>query len=471
MRSNAIYYLLATLISNGVPFLILPFLTRALTPEEFGIVALGQAFGTLTAGLSFQGLNIFFERNFFEWEKRGREKHLLYTFFLYCLAASFLPILPFIFFPEFLSKLIFNNVSYAWVLVGFHLICSANNFRNLFMSYFRCRHDGKSFFWGQITPVFFINLLIVFWTVLNQGSLSSYVYSHLLMNILAVFALALVVLPGGSVFDRTFLKEALPVSLPLTPRIFIGTMSAHIDKYMLGVMGTLGAVGIYSVTQRFAFVVFIGLTTLGNMFTPVVYRKMFEGDSVEIRVEIGRYLTPYFFVGVASTLVLCLFSQELLFVATSKDYHQSYPIIMLLGSYYLLLFFGKQNQLVFKKKSFTITFISFFSALVGAAFNYFFISKWGSLGAALATLLAGLIIEGTGFYLSQRAYCILFEYRKILGLLGYLTVSNLAVCLLAVELPYLQLLFVKIVLLIAFVVFFRKNIIQVGHLFREGQIR
>ncbi|MCB0407463.1 MAG: oligosaccharide flippase family protein [Bdellovibrionales bacterium] len=466
MRSNALYYALATVISNGIPFLVLPFLTRALTPSEFGIIALGQVFGTLTAGLSFQGLNIFFERNYFEWKKKKREKDLLFTFFSYCLFASILPLVILYFFPKFISKLVFDDPKLALVLVLFHIICSGNQLRSFFISYFRCQEDGRSFFLAQVIAVILSNALIGWWTIINHGDMYSYIYSHVTMNIIMVIGFALMIFKNHRKFDISFLKEALPVSLPLTPQIFIGTLSSHIDKYMLGLLGTLGGVGVYSVTQKFAFTVFIGMGTLGNLFTPIVYKKMFEGDSLKIRGEIGQILTRYFFVGAAFTLVLSLFSQELLILATAKEYHQSYSLIMILAFYYLLLFFGKQNQLVFKKRTYTISMLAFLRVGVGALLNYYFISAWGGLGAASATLVAGIIVEGYAFYLSQKAYSIVFEYTKILSLLAFILLSSIFI-LLAKELPYFQILTLKVFLLIVFAVVYRKNIIGLGIFFRE----
>ena len=466
MRANTLYYSVATVISNAIPFLVLPFLTRAMSPSEFGIIALGQVFGTLTAGLSFQGLNRFFERNYFEWKKERREKDLLFTFFTYCAVVSTIPLFLLFLFPSFFSNLVFGSSDISLVLALFHMISVGNLLRLFFTSYFRCEEDGRNFFIGQVSAVVLANLLIVWWTIVNRGGMYSYVYSHLIVNILLVIGLAAYVFRTKWSFDLVFLKEALPVSIPLTPQIFVGTLSSHIDKYMLGLLGTLGGVGVYSVTQKFAFTVFVGLGTLGNLFTPIVYRKMFEGDSLQIRTDIGRLLTPYFFVGAAFTLILCLFSQEVLILGTSKEYHQSYSLIMILAFYYLLLFFGKQNQLVFKKKSYTITLLSFFRVGVGALLNYFLISRWGGLGAAIATLAAGLIVEGLAFYLAQRAYRIIFEYKKILGLLCFIALSS-AIVLLVRDFAYWQTLSVKFLILGLFSWIYRENIQGMSMFFRK----
>jgi O-antigen/teichoic acid export membrane protein len=51
-------FLGANIVSAGIPFLLLPFLTKALTPSDYGIVAMFgvmvNVFGTLT-GLSVHG--------------------------------------------------------------------------------------------------------------------------------------------------------------------------------------------------------------------------------------------------------------------------------------------------------------------------------------------------------------------------------------------------------------------------------
>ncbi|MBL6989691.1 MAG: lipopolysaccharide biosynthesis protein [Bacteriovoracaceae bacterium] len=466
MRNNFLYYTFTTLLTSLIPFIILPFLTRHLSPTDFGILALGQIFGSLTGGLSFQGLNVFFERNFFEWSKKNREKDLLFTYATYALVSSFAMTGVILFFKEFFSNLLFTNSQLYPVIIIFHLVSTFTNCRMLIMSYFKCKEDAKSFFYSQIFVTISVNTLIISWTILNNGKLYSYLYSHLIVNAFVALYLFAYLIKKGAKYDFNFIKKVLPVSLPLTPRIFIGTISSQVDKYMLGLLITLGAVGKYSIAQKFSFIIFVGGTTLGNIFTPVVYKKMFEGDSLKIRRQIGVFLTPFFFLAALATFILCLFSQEALFLATSQDYHDSYILIMVLAFYYLTLFFGKQNQLVFKKKSWIVLLLSLLQVLIGAPLNYYFITYWNEQGAALATLLTGLLVGGYTFYLSQKSYNILFEYKYILKLFGFIILSILIIVVFR-NIDYKLLLLTKIVLMALFLFMFRKNIVDTIVIFKN----
>jgi Na+-driven multidrug efflux pump len=82
---------------------------------------------------------------------------------------------------------------------------------------------------------------------------------------------------------------------------------------------------------------------------------------------------------------------------------------MLYGSY----FFGKQPQLIFAKKTYITSILTAVSIGLNIMINIPFIYKWGALGAAWGTLLAGVISGTISFIVSQRYYKIGWEYGKV----------------------------------------------------------
>ena len=92
--------------------------------------------------------------------------------------------------------------------------------------------------------------------------------------------------------NRGIFGKALRIGYPLTPRLLVGIVSKQVDKYLIGVLVSLGGVGIYSIGQRMSYVVFTYMAGVENVFSPQVYQRMFdrkEGGGEAI----GRYLTPF----------------------------------------------------------------------------------------------------------------------------------------------------------------------------------
>ena len=80
MLRSSIIYLLSTLLNRAVPLLLLPVLTRYLTPAEYGTIAILQVFLSFFLSL-FGGLNVNISRNYFSMGKY-RNNNAPFTLFL-----------------------------------------------------------------------------------------------------------------------------------------------------------------------------------------------------------------------------------------------------------------------------------------------------------------------------------------------------------------------------------------------------
>ena len=67
---NSLIYLLSGVAGKAVPFLLLPVLTRYLTPSEFGLVAIFQLGIQLSQAVSGLSLNVNIPRYFFRVTKK-----------------------------------------------------------------------------------------------------------------------------------------------------------------------------------------------------------------------------------------------------------------------------------------------------------------------------------------------------------------------------------------------------------------
>jgi len=206
----------------------------------------------------------------------------------------------------------------------------------------------------------------------------------------------------------------LKISYPLTPRIFLGVIGTQFDKYMIGLLATVGGVGIYSIGQRVSNTIFMFMTAIQNVFSPHVYKKMF--DMKEKGGEaIGKYLTPFAYVCISVALLVSLFSEEIISILTPPSYHGAIDIVIILSMFYGFMFFGKLNgnQLIFTKKTHITSLLTMVSIGLNVGFNIPFIMKWGTIGAAWGTLSAGLISGCIFFMVSQHYYEIKWEYKKL----------------------------------------------------------
>ena len=76
---NFLWYAFPFLIRNFIPLISLPFFTRYISPDYFGILALSVIYGVFIVGLLNLGLISVFERNFFELKGRKERIELMWS--------------------------------------------------------------------------------------------------------------------------------------------------------------------------------------------------------------------------------------------------------------------------------------------------------------------------------------------------------------------------------------------------------
>jgi O-antigen/teichoic acid export membrane protein len=426
---NSMLYMAPMAVSSILPLISLPIFTRILTKEDYGVLALAQVYATFVSGLSNFGLIIGYERNFFQYREQNSAAQLLYSTLLFVVTVFLLFTFVTYLFRSNLSKWIIGSSNHGSLL--FWAFCSAGvmSLKNYYLTYYKNTENAKAFVWYTIDESVLGIVLSLFLIVYVQVGVIGLVWGQLIASLIILSVLGFNFLKlYPMTFSWEILMDSLRISLPLTPRIFFGVIGTQFDKYMIGLLNTVGGVGIYSIGQKISLAVFNYMTAIQNVYSPQVYKRMFELGE-EGGKSIGRYLTPFAYISIALGLMISLFSEEIIFVLTPKSYHGAADIIIILSMLYCSYFFGKQPQLIFAKKTYVTSLLTLVGIVLNVGINIPFIYKWGVIGAAWGTLLAGLISITVSFIISQRFYEIKWEYRRLVQIYGIFFIASLSIIL------------------------------------------
>ena len=413
---NSFLYLLPTITTALLPFITIPIFTRILTKEDYGVLALAQVYAIFANGLANFGMTAAYDRDYFQYRgNRLKTAQLLYSILLFVmLNFLFLGGLTYLF-RGTLSELIIGSVEHGNIL--FWAFC-AQFFYSVtyyYLTYFKNSETARNVVLYTIAGTL-INLIIsLFLVAYLRIGVIGLIYAQLcsgatIFGILSYKFTAS--LPPS--FDKAIFNESLRIAYPLTPRVFLGVIGTQFDKYMIGLLASVGGVGIYSIGQRVSYIVFYFMTAIENVFSPQVYRRMFDLQDKGGEV-IGKYITPFAYISIFLALLVALFSEEVISILTPRSFHGAIDIVAVLSMYYGLLFFGKLNgpQLIFTKKTHITSLLTIVRIGITVGLNIPFIMRWGAIGAAWATLLAGLISGSISFFVAQHYYEIKWEYRRI----------------------------------------------------------
>ncbi len=451
---DSLLYLLPLVVSNLLPFLTLPIFTRILTREDYGVLALAQVYAVFVGGIANLGMNSAYERNYFQ--HRGSTKDaasLLFSLLLFVLfTTTVLGILTYLN-RETLSAWIVGSPGHGDILFWAFLNQCAMNLVIFYQ--LSLRNAGESVPYIRYTvAISLLNLLLsLYFVVVAHIGVIGLVYAPLIANSLIFILLSRRYIRAWSFsLSWPLFMDSLKISYPLTPRIFLGAASQQFDKYMIGLLSTLGGVGVYRIGQQVASLVFSYMTQLEHVFIPGTYRRMFDLKE-EGKEAVGRYLTSFFYVSISVAFLICLFSEEVISILTPPAFHDAIDIVTILSLYYGILFFGKITgvQLVYLKKTPITSLLTLSALALNVAINIPFIYAWGAIGAAWGTMLAGVVSCAVSFFVAQHYYGIRWEYGKIIPVLVLFFSAAMITVVLRNHVDYPQRLLLKLLLASAYV--------------------
>ena len=411
---NIFVYILPQVITSLLPFITLPIFTRILTKEDYGILALAYVYAILVNSMAHLGLVNIYNRNFFQYrDDKRKTAQLLYSIMTFIISIFlFLAGLTYLLKGP-LAKLIIGSSQYENILFCALFAQFFTSIKEYYFCYFVNTVKATSFVVYTIAASLINVAMALFLVAYLRIGVIGILYAQLFSSLIIFGVLSykfLTMLPFS--FNKNILIEALKISYPLVPRSFIKVINTQFDKYMIAMLASIGGVGIYSIGHSASGLIFSFTTSLQKVFQPQVYKRMFDLKE-KGEESIGKYLTPFAYVSIFGAIVVALFSYELISILTPPSYYGAINIVTILCMYYGVMFFGKQPQLIFMKKTGLVSLLTLVSMSINIGLNIPFIIHWGAIGAAWATFLSGLISGLISFAVAQHHFKIEWEYRKL----------------------------------------------------------
>jgi len=392
-------YLLASIIRRGIPFFLLPVLTRYLDPAEFGVWSIYQLlimFAVPVVGMNSHN-NI--TRNFFKYNQTVIATIVFNLIIILITTTSiFLIIITII---TFFSDNFFN-IPIRWLftlpIIGFMNMCNQFNLTLL-------RNRNKSITYGfyEVGHIL-INLLvalilIVIYTYGWEGMATGILWANIIIGIISIFH----IYQSGYLkfnIDKNTIKEILTISLPLVPHAIGGIVIGMSGRLFIDRMVDSEAVGIYSVGFTFGMIVLLFTDSFNKAFSPWLYKQLANiTDDKKKRIVKFTYL--YNIVVLLLALFITMASYILIKFMIAENYEGAEEYILWIAIGYAIqgMYMMVFPYLVHVGKTNFLGFMTFIAALVNVLANYFLIKLNGPIGAAQSTCISfGVMYLGIWWY-------------------------------------------------------------------------
>jgi len=431
MIRESLLYLLGGLAVRAAGFLMIPFYSSHLTPDQYGIIELIELISqvvNLAIGLNLFGGSLI--RLYQETADPVRQRRVASTAILSALVINIAGCAVGIAGAGPVLRLLSSSPSMTSLLQYTVLSLLLSNMVELCISYERLRRRaGLVVTYWVVSLVLTLSLNVYFIAYQGKG-----VWGFVLSKLLVSAGGAALLLTSawrevGFGWHRAEALALLRFGAPLVLANLAFFLLHFGDRFFLTRFGTMADVGNYSLGYRFGFLVtFLAGEPFGKAFTVrYVSRVRAPGWQQEFR-SISRLLCGAL---VTVALIISVSSEEILHLMVTPPYYPAARVIPLIAAAYFIRELGDffRNMLFINLRSKTVSVVSACAAGANALLNWLWIPHYGMMGAAWATVATWALYAGTLYVLAERDLHVGFPWKSYLGM------SALGVTLYAASLP------------------------------------
>jgi O-antigen/teichoic acid export membrane protein len=418
-KDTAIYGF-ASVLKKIIGFVLLPFYTRALSPNEYGVFDTIATFTFFIGIIIALGLDGATGRYFFIAYNEKEKSKVLYTSIVIRIISNVLPVILLIPFSGRISTLLFGNTVYKWVLVIALISIPVQNISQLQEILFRYyRVPWKYVIVSIVRAIVNPSLGILLVIILQWGVFGATLASLISSTIVLIFAyLYYTRKKYVAVFSWYWAKKMLRFGYPL---IFTGILlwvNNVSDRFFLLHYSTLDQIGLYSIGNTFSQPILLINMALTMSSTILVMSLYNEEQNNTNKPRTKAFLTKiwYTYLAISGSIavMISVFSYEIVKIVTTPEYIGGILALPFL-LFSQILYQSAQLTgvgMTLEEKSKPYIWIMLAAAGTNVLLNFYFIPKYGFVGAAITTILSNIVYFIYAYFWSQRVFYIKRSFSK-----------------------------------------------------------
>lgn len=403
VRRALVIYACAFAVAGATPFLLLPVLTRYLTPAQFGEVTsfliLVILLGNLV-GLSAHG---FVTVRFFKISAeqfRSTVSSAIASLAVAHLMAFGLVSLAY----PLISSALGLSLPQVWLAVLAALFLNLNF---VFLAIFQSSSQPWRYLQARVVQgTLELGLcLVVLYFVVASSDARTHTYT---------VALAASALMGwvycarqgrvGSRVERDGVRDLLRFGVPLVPHIMAGTAITYMDRLVVTSMLGTERLGIYMVAMQFGMAMIAVIEPLNKALAPWLFGQLSKNDE-SVRRSIVKRTYQLFVSLIVGGLVLALVANLFFDQLVGPEYAAAKALIpwMVGGFVCQGMYYTQVNYLFFAERTGRLSMVTGATAVCGVLISLVLTHAYGLQGAGASFLINNLIMFSLVWLVASRA--------------------------------------------------------------------
>ena len=415
LLKNASTYFGANVINGLIHFILLPILTRHLTVEAYGQVAIFQTlYWAVSAfvGITIAGAS---DRKFFEISSEKNLGDFIGACVQICLFLTITTIGFFVIFRSQFSDLTGTASEYIFYAI---IVAASLSIIQIRLGQWQIRGKAKVFGFYQILQssliVILSVLLIVFYGLDEIGRIFSQVLICGIFALTSILLLRRDKLLNFFTWNPQYIKESLQFAIPLIPHVAGVFLISMADRFFIaGELGVAQA-GIYMLAAQLATVVSLVHESINRAFLPWLFEKL-TLNKLEDKKMIVRFTYLWFAIILLSAPMLFFIGPTIVVLIAGPDYSEAGNVFgwLALGHSFGGMYAMLNCYIYFSKKTYSLSIVTLFSGILNIILLVFFLQIYGLIGAGIAFSISMLVRFFLTWFLAHYVHPMpWFSFRK-----------------------------------------------------------
>ena len=393
-RSFSIYTFVG-FFGAGINFLLMPLLSHYLTPSDYGLIALINTYVTIIVPLVSLVAYGYISVEYFHLDNKKDFASLFSS-------VAFIPVLPTIllfvvgfFTYSSIAGPIELPADAKWWALSMFPLAAMTIYIDTIASYQIITKDSNNYAIYSITRVLVEVGLTVLFVVHLQMGWKGRILSWLLASVIFT-AVAFIYFHIRKLLTLNikwkYVRAAILFGAPLILHTLGKFVVNQSDRLFISKMVSLDEAGIYSVGYTIGTVMLIGATALTNIATPFIMERLkVNGSNEQRQIRQISYLCIAGMIGILLLMNLASPFFFKYFMDSRYATGASYVFWVSVGYLFWGIYMVFSSYVYYYKKTGFLVWLAIINIITNISFNFYFIGKYGGIGAAYATALSFLI--------------------------------------------------------------------------------
>lgn len=380
-------YLFSNILNATIPFILLPILTRYLSPTQYGEVAMFQVLlGALGA---FVG-SIFVGAAGRKYYDSNLDKEELAEFIGSCIqliAISSIIVFSVLFiFQQQFSEWLSLKPSYVLFAV---LVASFSVIINIRLGQWQVQKQAIKYGALQISQSLLNMLLSLMLVVVllkgAEGRIDAQIIVSTFFLAIALYLLKKDSLLNIFIWRKNYLAEALKFGIPLMPHIAGGFLLTTVDRIVINKEIGLAEAGIYMVAVQLTAAVGIVFDAINKAYVPWLFEQL-KSDQLAQKQNIVKLTYAWFILIILGVMLAFVIGPPLVVFIAGDQYAQAGKVVgwLALGQGFQGMYLMVTNYIFYSKRTGLLSIASISSGILNLILLIVLVRIFGLEGASIA---------------------------------------------------------------------------------------